>query len=92
MATFVMLGKVVSSKLKDWITNQHALKAWGGGERLKVEEATWTKEAVDAVKAKSMWDRGFNDTRETCVEDTDTITEWGFVNCDVTLDAAVVGI
>ena len=50
---FVLLGKVVSSELEDWIANQLAPKAWGGGERLATKEATWAKEAGDPAKAKS---------------------------------------
>ena len=57
VATCVLFGKVVSRKLEDWITNQRTPGAWGGGERLEVEEETWTKEAEDAAEAKSMWDR-----------------------------------
>ena len=88
----MLLGKVLSSKIKNWIVNQRAPEAWGGGGRRKVKEATWAKEAGDPAKAKSTWNRGFEDAQEACIEDTDTITVWGFVNCGVALDAAVVGI
>ena len=60
-AAFMLLGKVVSSKLENWIANQCAPKAWGGGERPTVKEATWAKEAGDPAKAKRMWDRGSED-------------------------------
>ena len=69
-----------------------APKAWGGGERLKVEEMTWAKEAGDSTEAKSMWDRGCEDVREACIEDADTITAWDFFDCDVALDTTVAGI
>ena len=88
----MLLGKVVSSELKDWITNQRAPEAWGGGERLEVKEAPWAKEAGDPADAKSTWERDSEDAREACVEDADTITAGGFVNCDVALDAAVARI
>ena len=88
----MLLRKVVSSKLEDWIANQCAPEACGGGERLEVEEAAWAKEAGDPAKSKSTWDRGSEDARGTCVEDTDTITVWVSVDCEVALDAAMVGI
>ena len=50
------------------------------------------KEAEDPAEAKITWDRGSNDVQEACVEDADTITMWVVVNCDIALDAAVVGI
>ena len=62
-AAFVLLGKVVSNELKDWIANQRAPEAWGGGERLEVEEATWTKEADDPAEPKSTWDWGSEDAQ-----------------------------
>ena len=46
------------------------------------------KGGQDAVEAKSMWDRGTKDAREAYLEDADTITTWGFVSCEITLDAA----
>ena len=85
-----MLGKVVSSELQ--IANQSVPKAWGGGERLDVEETTWTKEAGGAAKAKSMLDRGSEDAQEAYIENADTITVWGCVDCDVALDAAMIVI
>ena len=66
---------------KDPIANQRALK---------VQEATWADGAGGATGAKSTWDRGSKDTRAACVEST--VTEWGFVDCNIALDATVVGI
>jgi hypothetical protein len=68
---------------KDPIVNQCALK---------VEEVTWAEEVGDAAEARITWERGSEDLREVCVEDANTITAWGFVDCDVALDDAVVGI
>ena len=68
---------------KDPIANQRALE---------VEEATWAEGPGAAAGAKSIWDRGSKDAWEACVEDAGTITVLGFVDCDVALDAAVVGI
>ena len=56
----------------------------------KVEEATRAEAAGDAAEAKSTLDRGSEDTREAYVVDADTITAWVFVDCDISLDAAVV--
>ena len=50
------------------------------------------KEAGGATEANSTWDRGSGDVWEAYVEDTDTITAWGFVNCNIALNAVVVGI
>ena len=93
MAAFTLLGKVVSGELKDWLTNQRAPEAWGDGERLELEleEAMWAREAEGATEAKSTWARGPEDAREVCVEDADTITVWGFVDCGVSLDAVPRG-
>ena len=52
----------------------------------------WAEEARDATKAKSTRDWGSKDTWEARVEDTDTITAWGFINCGAALYTAVVGI
>jgi hypothetical protein len=68
---------------KDPIANQRAFE---------VDEVTWVKEAGDAAEAKGMRERGFEDAWERYVEDVETITAWGFVDCDFALDAAVVGI
>ena len=62
-AAFVLLGKVVSSNIEDWIVNQRAPEAWGGGERLKVKEATWAKEVGDPAEAKNTWDWGSKDAQ-----------------------------
>ena len=57
----MLLGKVASSELEDWIVNQCAPEDWGDGERLEVKEATWVKETGDPTKAKCTWDRGSKD-------------------------------
>ena len=80
---FVLPVGVTSGGFEDPIVNQRALE---------VEEATWAEEVRDAAEAKSTWDRGSEDAQEAWVEDADTITVWGFVDCAVALDAAVVGM
>ena len=50
----------------------------------------WAKEVGGAAGAKSTWDRGSKNALEECVEDA--FTAWGFVDCEVALDAAVAGI
>ena len=79
-------------ELEVWIANHRAPGAWGGGGRLEVKEATCAKEVGDPAKAKDTWDRRFEEAWEVCVENADTIIVWGFVDCNVALDAAVVGI
>ena len=77
----VTSGRFEVLNKKDQISIQRALE---------VEEVTWTEGEGVAAGAKSTWDRGSKDARAAYVEDA--VTAWGFVDCDVALDAAVVGI
>ena len=79
----VTSGGLEDPNNKDPVANQQALK---------VKESMWAEEKRDVAKVKSTRDWGCEDAREECVEDAETITAWGVVDCDVALDAAVVGI